>query len=88
MESALILVFYLYPEVIQDIDIRNQYINAITSELDRLGIKAMCLFFRTETEERVECINPRLAEPEEMGKINSLISQLKDKFDIDPIIED
>lgn len=81
-KTPLILVFYIFNETMGNPDIIGPFMDSIKVYIESKDYEIMSLFLPTDTEERVECINPVIATKEQIEKINSLISDIEDKFEI------
>jgi hypothetical protein len=42
----------------------------------------MAFFLPTDDKERIECINPKQVEPAEMDRINTIVADLVENFDM------
>lgn len=81
-KTPIILVFYIFNETMSNPDIIGPFMDSINLYIESKEYEIMSLFLPTDTEERVECINPVIATKEQIEKINSLISDIEDKFEI------
>ncbi len=79
--SPLFLVFYLDREMMGS-EIMQGFADHVDKALIAKDANAMAFFVPTDGEERVECINPILVEETEMGRINKIIEDIKNNFDI------
>tara|TARA_R100000541_G_scaffold16718_1_gene26342 strand:+ start:40 stop:369 length:330 start_codon:yes stop_codon:yes gene_type:complete len=79
--SPLFLVFYLDREMMQS-EMMQGFADQVNNALVQKDANAMAFFIPTDGEERIECINPALVEKTEMGKINKIIEDIKNSFDI------
>ena len=79
--SPLILAFYIDREMIT-----SEIMQPFADQVDRLLVakdaNAVAFFLPTDGEERIECINPILVEETEMSRINKIIGDIKNNFDI------
>ena len=78
----LILVFYLNRELMGNIDIIEPFSESINSTLALKDANAMALFLPTDGEERIECINPKIINPETQEKVDVLINSITKEFEI------
>lgn len=82
-KEPLILVFYIYRDVLSQKEIREEYFNGVKKHFEDIKVKATFFFLPTDTEERIECINPRLVEDkEEVEKLKRILSEVQKKFDV------
>lgn len=83
-KEPLILVFYIYRDVLAQKDIRDEYINGVKKHFEDIKIKATFFFLPTDTEERIECINPRFIEDQnEIEKLKKVLNDVEKRFEID-----
>lgn len=78
----LVLVFYLDKEMMQRPEVINQFAESINYMIIQKELNALALFMPTETEERVECINPVIATEEQIANITKLIADIEKNFSI------
>ena len=84
-DYPLMLVCYINTEVITDNSVMNEIVENFNSALAHREANAMAFFVPTDGEERIECINPVIATPEQLTNIDVLITELKNRFDIDTV---
>jgi hypothetical protein len=80
--SPLFIVFYLDRDMMANQVIMEGFANQVDSALIQKDANAMAFFIPTDGEERVECINPILVEKPEMDRINKIIEDITNIFDI------
>ncbi len=80
--TPLFIVFYLDRDMMANQEIMEGFANQVDSALVQKDANAMAFFIPTDGEERVECINPILVEETEMGRINKIIEDIKNNFDV------
>jgi hypothetical protein len=80
--SPLFIVFYLDRDMMANQEIMEGFANQVDSALIQKDANAMAFFIPTDGEERVECINPILVEKPEMDRINKIIEDITNSFDI------
>lgn len=78
----LLIVFYLDKEMMMNPDIIKPFADSVNDALTQRKANAMAFFLPTDSEERVECINPIQVEETEMEKINKIIEDIKTNFDV------
>lgn len=78
----LLIVFYLDREMMKNGKIIGPFAESVNAALTERNANAMAFFLPTDSEERVECINPIQVEETEMEKINKIIEDIKTNFDI------
>ena len=78
----LLIVFYLDREMMKNGEIIAPFAESVNDALTQRKANAMAFFLPTDGEERVECINPIQVEETEMEKINKIIEDIKNNFDI------
>jgi cold shock CspA family protein len=81
-EFPLIIVFYLDRQMMQNGEIIQPFAESVNMALSERNANAMAFFIPTDGEERVEVINPIQIEEVEMAKINKLVEDIKNNFDI------
>ena len=81
-KQPLILVFYMYHEVLVQSDLLKVITETIEESLKKKSVNAVCFYIPTKDNERVECINPVLATEEQIERINKLIEDISKSFDI------
>lgn len=82
-KEPLILVFYIYRDVLSNKDIRESYFESVKKHFEEIKIKATFFFLPTDTEERIECINPRYIEDQdEISKLKNVLEDAQKRFDI------
>ena len=80
--TPLFIVFYLDRDMMANQEIMEGFANQVDSALVQKDANAMAFFIPTDGEERVECINPILVEKTEMDRINKIIEDIQNSFDI------
>jgi len=78
----LILVFYLDREMMNNPQIIQPFADSVNNILAQKDANAIAFFLPTDDNERIECINPKQIEPVEMDKINTIIANLVENFDM------
>jgi hypothetical protein len=82
-KEPLILVFYIYRDVLANKEIRESYFESVKKHFEDIKLKATFFFLPTDTEERIECINPRFIEDQdEITKLKNVLEDVQKKFDI------
>tara|TARA_R110000803_G_scaffold74903_4_gene139076 strand:+ start:7596 stop:7925 length:330 start_codon:yes stop_codon:yes gene_type:complete len=79
--SPLFLVFYLDREMMQS-EMMQGFADQVNNALVQKDANAMAFFIPTDGEERIECVNPILVEKTEMDRINKIMEDIKNSFDI------
>lgn len=82
-EQPLVLVFYLDRELMGTPDIIGPFAEAVNTAISEREANAMAFFLPTDGPERIDCINPLLATPEESERITKLIDDIEKNFSID-----
>lgn len=83
-KETLILVFYIYRDVLAQEEIREKYFKSIKKHFDDMKMKVTLFFLPTDTEERIECINPKYIEDQnEILKLKKVLSDAEKLFAID-----
>ena len=81
--EILLLVFYIFRDTLQQDMVREQYMSSIKKHFDSLGLKTAIFFLPTDTEERIECLNPKYIEDQnEIAKLKEILSNAEKIFDI------
>jgi len=78
----LILVFYLDRDMMNNPQIIQPFADSVNNILAQKDANAMAFFLPTDDTERIECINPKQVEPAEMDRINTIIADLVENFDM------
>ena len=76
----MILVFYFDREMMQNQTIVETITQSISTAIEDDNMRAFLI--PTDGPERVECINPALASAEEREKIETILADLENRFDI------
>ena len=82
-EHPLILVFYLDRDMMNNPQIIQPFADSVNNILAQKDANAMAFFLPTDENERIECINPKQVEPAEMDRINTIVADLVENFDMD-----
>ena len=78
----LMLIFYLDREMMAQEEIMQIMAQQVNDAIAQREANVMAFFMPTEGEERIECINPIQVEETEMSRINKIIEDLTNNFDI------
>jgi hypothetical protein len=78
----LILVFYLDRDMMNNPQIIQPFADSVNNILAQKDANAMAFFLPTDDKERIECINPKQVEPAEMDRINAIVQDLVENFDM------
>ena len=81
--GPLILVFYIFRDVLSNPEIRNQYAKSVEEYFNKKGDDVRIFFIPTDTEERLECVNPKFID--DKNTYDKLVKDLEDvklKFDV------
>ena len=81
-EHPLILVFYLDRDMMNNPKIIQPFADSVNNILAQKDANAMAFFLPTDDKERIECINPKQVEPAEMDRINTIVADLVENFDM------
>ena len=83
-KEPIILVFYIYRDVLAQKNLREQYFESVKKYFDEMKMKTAIFFLPTDTEERIECINPRFIEDKnEISKLKRVLQSAESLFAID-----
>jgi hypothetical protein len=81
--TPLILVFYLEKSLFSNTDMIRSYGENVKNYLENRGDDVRLFFMPTEGKEEIKCINPvYIDESEDIQKLNDLISDLENKFQV------
>ena len=81
--TPLILVFYLEKSLFSNTDMIRSYGENVKNYLENRGEDVRLFFMPTEGKEEIKCINPvYIDESEDIQKLNDLISDLENKFQV------
>lgn len=81
--GPLILVFYIFRDVLSNPEIREQYSKSVEEYFNHKGDDVRIFFIPTDTEERLECVNPKFID--DKNTYDQLVKDLEEvklKFDI------
>ena len=81
--EILLLVFYIFRDTLQQTRVREEYMSSIKKHFDSLGLKTAIFFLPTDTEERIECLNPKYIEDQnDILKLKQILTNAEKYFDI------
>ena len=81
--TPLILVFYLERSLFTEREMIASYGDNVRQYLESRGDDVRLFFLPTDSEERIECINPLYIDDQnEFDKLNDLIEDLNNKFQV------
>lgn len=78
----LVLVFYIDRISISNPDFMTVFGDSVNEYIEKKGANMMAFFLPTDTEERVECINPVMLKEADLAKVNKLVNDIAEKFDM------
>lgn len=78
----LVLVFHIDREMIVNSELIRPFVDAVNHTIKSRDLNMVAFFMPTDTEERIECINPIIAPPEEMERIKNLVDALSTQFNV------
>jgi hypothetical protein len=81
-EQPIVLVFYLNRELMSNGEIIQPFVEAVNQSIADREANMMAYFLPTDGQERVDCINPLLATPDEKTRIGEMIDEISKSFDI------
>jgi len=81
-DTPLVLCFYIESEVLKNGEIAKEFVDSVNFYINDNNYNVMALFLPTNGVERVECINPTIASGEQIERINTLINDIENNFDI------
>jgi len=81
-EYPIVLVFYLNRELMSNGEIIQPFVEAVNQSIAEREANMMAFFLPTDGQERIDCINPLLATPDEKTRISELIDEISKSFDI------
>lgn len=82
-DPPMVLVFNLDRETMGETLIFREIRLSVERYLDSLDSEVVAFFLPTDDKERIDCINPRLTNQEDMGRIQKIIGDLETKFIIE-----
>ncbi len=81
--GPLILVFYIFRDVLSNPEIREQYAKSVEEYFNKKGDDVRIFFIPTDTEERLECVNPKFIDDKNTyDKLVKDLEEVKLKFDV------
>ena len=81
-QHPIILVFYLDREMMRNPEIIQPFAESINKMINIRNYNMLALFMPTDDNERVECINPATVDEKEMERINKLIKEIEEQFNV------
>jgi hypothetical protein len=81
-DYPLVLVFYLDRELMENPQIIGPYAQSVNSVIAARKANIMAFFIPTDSEERIECINPKQVSKANMSKINNMVAEVAAKFEV------
>ena len=82
-DSPLILVFYLQRGTFAEPELIKQYGDNVRLYLEERGDNVRLFFMATDNEEKIVCINPLyIKDEDEFEKLNTLVHQLEEQFQV------
>jgi len=81
-EQPIVLVFYLNRELMSNREIIQPFVEAVNQSIAEREANMMAFFLPTDDQERVDCINPLLATPDEKTRISEMIDEISKNFDV------
>lgn len=81
------LVFYLDREMMMNSELIDTFAESVNEALSQRKANAMAFFIPTDGPERIDCLNPVQVGEADMEKINKLVSDLQDNFDVGKTID-
>lgn len=81
-ELPVVLVFYLNRELMSNGEIIQPFVEAVNQSIAERDANMMAFFLPTDGQEKVDCINPLLATPDEKTRISEMIDEISKSFDI------
>lgn len=83
LQTPLILVFYIDVEMMKTREVIQPFIESVNEMIERKNANVMAFFIPTADNERIECVNPVMLQEPELEKINQMIAEIKETFQID-----
>jgi len=81
-EHPLVLVCYIDRFTMSDAEVMRQLSTAINDKIVEREANMMAFFLPTDGNERIECINPIIASEDQKEKIDNLIKDISNNFDV------
>jgi hypothetical protein len=78
----MVLVFYLDREMMMNQEITKAFAESVNNAIADREANCMAFFLPTDGEERIECISPITTDENNMERINKIIQDLSNNFDI------
>lgn len=86
-QHPLILVFYLDRELMKNQEIMKPFASSVNQIIKVKDMNAVAFFLATDSEERIECINPAIVPEEEMAKISKMVDDISKQFGMGDILD-
>jgi len=80
--NPLILVFYIDRQTIMNRELIKIFTESVNDMIVDRNINAVAFFLPTDTEERIECINPIVVPKDEMNRINKIVTDISNEFSV------
>lgn len=87
-ENPLILVFYVDREYFKAPQLIDEFAKGVDAMFEKKKMNAVAYFIPTDTEERIECINPAIVPADEMDRINKIVKDIQDNFGLTKLTEE
>lgn len=78
--NPLILVFYIDRQTMSNVEFMNVFADSVRMDIESKNANIMAFFLPTDTEERVECVNPTQLAAVDMEKVNKLVNDIAAQF--------
>lgn len=83
INEPTVFVFYLDREVLKNPEIRGGFASSVNTVFSQKHFNAIAFFMPTDTEERIECINPKLVPEDEYAKVVKMLEECQKLFDME-----
>lgn len=82
-ENPIILVFYLDSDMMKNNqETVKEFSDNVNRVIEEKNANIINFFMATEGEERIECINPDITDEHQKKEINTLLDDIRNKFDM------
>jgi len=90
--NPMVLVFYMDRQLFVPEGGQPPMIQYLSQTIDQVfekkNMNAVAFFLPTDTEERIECINPAIVPADAMEKINKMVKDIQDQFSVGGKLEE
>ena len=87
-DYPLVLVFYIDRDTMKNEQITQAFADSVNELIKIKNFNALAFFIPTDEKERIDCLNPTIASPEQMERVDKLINDISNSFGIGEELND